>query len=303
MGFRDMSSTRGSRCSEMMRAPNVQTLHAHELRDTDFSITRLTSAGPLKELTSPYEPEDAFMVTLQLSAFNYELYRAGQIRRTCAFKAGTVAIFDMQEVWQANMQTAFDGFHFHMPRSAMIDLCRRLEVPPVTAFAAQVSDAKPDVTLHHLVQALLPAIAHPENATRLFVDHIRLAIGAHLLSRYGEKSVPVKPKSKLAPWQENRAKELLLSRTMDNVSVRAVAAECGLSEAYFIRAFAQSTGQPPHRWLKHQRLAQAKVLLAKDDFTLSHIATMCGFFDQSHMTREFQRAYGTTPGQMRRRVQ
>jgi AraC family transcriptional regulator len=299
-GIAVMNTGRANRSSEMMRAPKTLALYPGELRETELSVTRLISPTPLQGLTSAYEPEDAFMVTIQLSAFKFDIHRNGRRTGTCAFDEGTMAIYDMQHVWQSNMLSPFDGIHFHLPRLALIDLSRRLEMQAVSAISAPVADGKQDQTLYHLTQSLLPALENPRSASRLFVESVRLAIASHVISQYGGRAIREKSKPRLAQWQLSRATDFLLSHMADDISVEAVAKECGLSEAYFIKAFCHNTGQPPHRWLKHHRLARAKELLEIENLAISDIAVICGFFYQSHMTREFKRAYGLPPGQWQR---
>jgi AraC-like DNA-binding protein len=83
-------------------------------------------------------------------------------------------------------------------------------------------------------------------------------------------------------------------------SISQVADECGLSASYFVRAFKQTTGVPPHRWLTKQRVERAKELLQDLGQELSDIAQLCGFVDQSHFTRVFSRSEGYSPGRWRR---
>ena len=81
---------------------------------------------------------------------------------------------------------------------------------------------------------------------------------------------------------------------------RRLAEECGLSPRHFARAFRQSTGVPPHRWLMRHRVQRAKELLRRQALSLADIALRCGFADQSHFTRVFSREVGFSPGQWRR---
>jgi AraC family transcriptional regulator len=69
---------------------------------------------------------------------------------------------------------------------------------------------------------------------------------------------------------------------------------------HFARAFRQSIGASPHQWLLARRIDKAMSLLAGSDLTLAQIALACGFSDQSHLTRVFKVAVGTSPGRWRR---
>ena len=81
----------------------------------------------------------------------------------------------------------------------------------------------------------------------------------------------------LAPWREARAKQLLRENICGDISVQELAGACGLSVGYFNRAFKQSVGCTPHRWLTHERLELAKQLILNTDDPLCEIALAVGF--------------------------
>lgn len=104
----------------------------------------------------------------------------------------------------------------------------------------------------------------------------------------------------LALWQERRAKEMLAANVSGRVSVSELAAECGVSGAHFARAFRQSTGVPPHRWLTERRIDMAKHLLQHSSEPIAVVAVTCGFSDQSHLTHMFRKQVGHSPRSWRR---
>ncbi len=82
----------------------------------------------------------------------------------------------------------------------------------------------------------------------------------------------------------------------EDLILEELAALAGLSAKHFARAFRQSIGVPPHRWLIERRINGAKGLLAVTDLGLAEIALACGFADQSHFTAVFRRGTGATQG-------
>lgn len=84
----------------------------------------------------------------------------------------------------------------------------------------------------------------------------------------------------------------------ENVSIDALAQLVGLSPYYLIRSFHRQVGLPPHGYQRHWQLLQAKRAL-RTSKPLSEVAIEHGFYDQSHLTRHFKRAFGVTPGQYR----
>ncbi len=93
-----------------------------------------------------------------------------------------------------------------------------------------------------------------------------------------------------------------MSHLADDVGLDTLAAIADLSPKHFARAFRQSTGMPPHRWLIERRIDRAKALLRTADLSLAEISLACGFADQSHFTAAFRKLVGFTPGGYRRDV-
>ena len=73
-----------------------------------------------------------------------------------------------------------------------------------------------------------------------------------------------------------------------------------MSTRHFARAFRQSTGVPPHRWVLRCRVQRAKEMLRTQALPLADVALRCGFADQSHFTRAFAREVRQSPRQWRR---
>ena len=152
-----------------------------------------------------------------------------------------------------------------------------------------------------LVSSLLPAFEHPAQASRLFVEHVTMAVGTHAATAYGGMRSVVRPqRGGLAPWQMKRVEDTLAANLEGDVSLADLANDCGVSVSHFSRAFRQSKGVSPHQWLLRHRIEQAKTLLSDRTLSLSDVALSCGFADQSHFTRVFARITGISPGAWRR---
>jgi AraC family transcriptional regulator len=158
-----------------------------------------------------------------------------------------------------------------------------------------------DATIRSVGATLLPALERPEQANRLFVDSVTMGLLAYLAHSYGEMATKRWPRrGGLTLWQERRAKELLVTHLDGEISLMELAREAGLSRSHFARAFKETTGLPPHRWLVSQRVERAQELLINSTFTLVEVAELTGFADQSHFTRVFTSTVGISPGEWRR---
>lgn len=80
------------------------------------------------------------------------------------------------------------------------------------------------------------------------------------------------------------------------VTLPDLATIAGLSISRFAFRFTQEVGLSPHQYLKCVRVHHAIQLLMLG-ISPSIVAAEVGFFDQSHLCRNFKRVLGTTPGQ------
>ena len=120
-----------------------------------------------------------------------------------------------------------------------------------------------------------------------------------MLSRSIERSAGSAPTRKLACWQEERARRLILSHLENGISVTLLAEACALSRSDFTRKFKASIGHSPQEWMRLQRVEKAKRLLAEATLPLAEIGLECGFYDQPHFCRVFNRLTGLSPSAWR----
>lgn len=79
------------------------------------------------------------------------------------------------------------------------------------------------------------------------------------------------------------------------LALRTLAGLAGMDLYRFVRAFKQSTGLSPHRYLLQARIARAKQLLSNRALSVTEIALQTGFATPSHFSVTFRRIVGTTP--------
>jgi AraC family transcriptional regulator len=121
-----------------------------------------------------------------------------------------------------------------------------------------------------------------------------------LLEVHGGARTSVRTSGGLSGWQLRRVTDFMTDHAAEDLALDQLAAQVNFSAKHFARAFRQSTGVPPHRWLIERRIDRAKAFLIDGDLSLAEIALACGFADQSHFTAAFRRSTGLTPGAYRR---
>jgi AraC family transcriptional regulator len=278
--------------------PSAPVLEARDLSFGPLAVTELRYDAENYGQSAPVPEQDALMVSLQLrDNFEHEVWEDGKRLPWGAVTRGMTSIFDLRGGLTARSQRPFHSLNFAVPLWSLDEVGeeRRLTL----ALRREQRQVVSDPVIHALGISLLPALAHPEQALRLFVDHVLFALRAHLAQRFGGVPERSAARGGLAAWQERRARELLDARLTENVALAEVAQACGLSLAQFARAFKRSTGRPPHQFLIERRVERARELLRTTGLPLADVATRCGFADQSHFTKVFHRVVGTSPGSFR----
>ena len=88
-----------------------------------------------------------------------------------------------------------------------------------------------------------------------------------------------------------------LSADLDRkITLEDAAEAAGLSKYHLLRSFKSFYGLSPHLFRTQKRIDAARTLIQKG-FSLSDVAAETGFTDQSHLTNQFKRYTGATPGQ------
>lgn len=291
-----------SRLGEIYRVDRAPSLVTTSLRADNLILTEIQSSNPEFGVTAPVPVEDSYLLSvLMKDLIDFQAWEDGCAMPKRTFRAGESMLRDLKKKPAALIDQPLHHLVFYLPRAAIDQLADDAGAPRIEELRYRPDDSVSDPIVKSLAAALAPAFAVPEQANRLFVDHVLRAMGLHVASTYGG----LKARSKthvggLAAWQEKRAKEMLAGDLTGNLSLADIASECGLSVGQFSRGFKQSTGLPPHRWLLERRVEAAKRYMGDRAVPLSEVAQICGFADQSHLTRVFARHTGLTPAAWRR---
>ncbi|HYC88623.1 MAG TPA: AraC family transcriptional regulator [Thermoanaerobaculia bacterium] len=99
-----------------------------------------------------------------------------------------------------------------------------------------------------------------------------------------------------------RVRELINDRFAERLSLADAAAAADVHPVHLASTFHRCYGVTFGAYLRRIRVEHARRSLAESDATVAEIALACGFFDQSHLSRVFREATGTSPAQYRRDV-
>jgi AraC family transcriptional regulator len=295
------SGLQSSRLGQHFGLGNPPAFVTRSLKKVEIEVTQLRCDSSDHGMTNPLPREEAYVVELQICRSDREFWVDGRALGKHTLADGVTTFFDLRRNPACYMLSPFHSLAFYLPRKAFDEIADDIGAGHIDDLAFEPATGVNDPILRNVGLSLLGAFERPEQISRIFIDHATLSICAHIAHTYGGMRAKSRlARGGLAPWQERRAKEILSSNLAGKVRLQALARECGLSVSHFSRAFRHSTGAAPHQWLLEHRVDVAKPLLRDRQMSLSDVAAVCGFADQSHFTRIFTRVVGTSPGAWRR---
>jgi AraC-like DNA-binding protein len=295
------ASTFGQRVGRYLHLPDAPpSLITRSMRGVDLAVTETQNDNPRPGLSGSLADE-AYLVSLKL--FDYpdcELWEHGKCVTKADVRAGTTWLYDLRHDPRYVIDKPYHSLQFYLPRSALDSIAAESRTR-AGDLVCRFGFGHDDATMRHIGASLLEGLRRPDEANRLFIDHMMIAFSAHIAQAYGGlQPIVGTARGGLAPWQVKRACEKLESDLGGKLSLQRIAAEFDLSVSHFSRAFRISTGLPPHQWLLRQRVKAAQQLMTVRDLPLAEIAISAGFANQSHFTRVFSAAVGVSPGVWRR---
>ncbi len=192
----------------------------------------------------------------------------------------------------------------HSTRSAGVEYrVIHISSKELVRFASEVTNRKPETVYFHnpviedsLTFRLLLGLhlklegkASPLELESEFLSAISL-----LFKRQEKFHFKLEPVGK-EPRYIELVRDYLRSNYAENVSLSELASLTNLSPFHLLRVFSNQTGVPPHEYQTQVRVIQAGRLLRKG-YSILNAALETGFFDQSHLCRNFKRITGMTPG-------
>lgn len=182
-------------------------------------------------------------------------------------------------------------------------VCREIHIPD-EKFGALYE--LPDNPLPKFEFSRAP-LAHPRLAAALFEAHrlterndcaleteVRLASTLEMIAAAQSGKAP--RKSRACARRNAEIVSFLRENFSRAIRLQELADLAGMNPFVLLRQFRNERGMTPHEYLQIFRVNEAKRQIFGGT-ALAEVAQNCGFADQSHLTRQFKRRAGVTPGQ------
>jgi len=136
--------------------------------------------------------------------------------------------------------------------------------------------------------------------SKLMVGALTSQLAVHILRRHARVRFRESGGDGSLTFRQDRAVRVYVQQHLgQTISLNDLAAEAGMSRFHFARRFRSATGTTAHEFVTQQRVKRARAMLERTSTPLPEIARECGFADQPHLTREFRKRVGMTPGAYR----
>jgi AraC family transcriptional regulator len=272
------------------------------IRAALFSVTHLQREVEKGEtFTVDLPAERAYFLMLYLKdAHHCDIADNGQQAQLIHYRSGSICLVDLAQGASICLHSSLDALGFVLPQTLFEELSEM--APDAAPRDLRCRRGELDAVMRNLGAALLPLLRGVGQTAPAALQHIAIAICAHLLHTYSSAPQPSQSRNAmLSVWEEKAAKEFMVDNLSHDIRVAAIAASTGLSAGHFSQSFKHATGNTPHQWLIQVRVERAKELLADRAMALVTIAKECGFSDQSHFNKVFLRETGLTPAGWRLR--
>jgi AraC family transcriptional regulator len=136
----------------------------------------------------------------------------------------------------------------------------------------------------------------------LYADSACEFLAHHLIQRHSTLSkMSVRPHGGLPAHRLRVVKNYIEENLGNRITLHELATLACVSVRHFERAFRQSLGAPPHRYVLERRVSAARdLLLTHPTLTIEGIARKLGFSSSSHLSAAFSRRMGCSPATFRR---
>lgn len=245
----------------------------NELRQNGFILSEydyLEPSTPWHFHENPY-----FMYVLKGNMFDINK------KNKVGCPAGSLVFHNWQEPHlNTKASSAARGFHIEFDRNWFAQ--RRLDIG-----LWEGSQLIQTPRLHHILAQLYYEFRNNDTASALSIELLLLQLCEGLDRRY-------KVNTRTNPRWISDLKSLL-NEDLDNVSLDNLSSTLGIHPVHLSRSFPKYFSSTLGDYIRQLKVKKALSLLLIEEYSLTEVAFLAGFADQSHFIRCFKRYMGVTP--------
>ncbi|MGY2891339.1 AraC family transcriptional regulator [Bradyrhizobium sp. USDA 4524] len=274
------------RTSESLGWPNINASFARGLPHR-YEITH--PATPDVWIAMSYSPMDVFL-------------NAGERERRFIFQDRRLLLLAPETPIGVRRESEIRGLHVFLKAEILAEVASEIFDRDAKSFEIVSAFGFHDPSMSLLLDSLNYALSEPGQHSSLKIEHLSRALAIDVLSKHvtSARFIGVQGAERLTTKQARLVTEYIREHLSSEILLKDLAKLVGVSRTLFIKRFRASFHQTPHRYLMETRIRRCQELLATTSLPLTHIALICGFADQSHLSMSFRRAVGKSPSQYRK---
>jgi AraC family transcriptional regulator len=157
-----------------------------------------------------------------------------------------------------------------------------------------------DALARHVLLALAEEARAPLARGTLKAESLATALVAHIADRESLRArAPAAVVAALSSPRLRRVLDYIGAHLDTPLALRSLSDMVDMDMFRFTRAFKQSTGLSPHRYVLEARIHRAKELLRTTELPITEVALQTGFSTPSHFSVTFRRLASVTPREYR----
>jgi AraC family transcriptional regulator len=215
-----VSGSTGDRFTDNFRtdeptSPAVSALHAGA-----FAAARIVHSRPNHGIVEIPAEETYVFSYLMREFIDGDLWVDGRQARWEPVRPGQIHFYNLEGGIRANIREPLDFVYIYLKRFALIEFAEEHDLQLATGCNLKSGKMVADPTIARVARALLPALQRPTQANQLFIDYSAFTLQAHFVRQYAGIRRPESFfRGGLAPWQENRVKDLMDARLDGGIGV------------------------------------------------------------------------------------
>jgi AraC family transcriptional regulator len=197
--------------------------------------------------------------------------------------------------WKSLSSLPTQTLHVRLSKSLLARTAQEVAGYDPTCLSVEEHAGFQDPLLMQIGLALWRELEEPAPAGNLYAQTTAQLLAVHLLRSSPAGRGIEEPSRGLTHQQMRHVLDFVQAHLDQDLSLEALAQQAGFSPYHFARLFRHTTGTSPHQFVLRQRIERAQRLLEARNLSLVHVARVCGFANQSHLTQAFKRHLGLTP--------
>ena len=148
---------------------------------------------------------------------------------------------------------------------------------------------------NEMMNEMLYIARHPGSSSESpfhMIGHLYLFLDYFMRSA---ATVRMNQSGKIRDFYIKEALSYIEQNFQNNITIKDIAAFCGLNRSYFGKIFHDTIGKSPQEFLISYRMTKAAELLKLTSLSIADIGNAVGYPNQLHFSRAFKNVYGTSP--------